>query len=70
MQRFTYKVVVDVPDDAIRPEDEDIAEFWSLDADEEGNFSPDTLSQIVMSERLGCDEYYGFDYKIDWEGLF
>jgi hypothetical protein len=22
----------------------------------------------VMGERLGCDEDYGFEYSVDWEG--
>lgn len=68
MARFTYKVIVDVPDDSMRPNNEDVAEFWELDADEDGNFSPEILASIVMSERLGPDDNYGFDYRVDWDG--
>ena len=74
MARFTYKVIVDVPDDSMRPDNEDVAEFWSLDEEEDdegngdGKFSPETLSRIVLSERLGCDEDYGFYYRVDWDG--
>jgi hypothetical protein len=66
--RFTYKVVVDVPDDYLRPDNEDVTTMWEYDADEDGNFSPETLSRIVLSERLGADEEYGFYYRIDWDG--
>ena len=68
MARFTYKVTVDVPDNALRPDNEDVTEFWAYELDEEGNLSPEILSHIVMSERLGCDEDYGFGYSVDWDG--
>jgi hypothetical protein len=73
--RFTYKVIVDVPDDSLRPDNKDVVECWSMDEefDDEtgegkGTFSPETLSRIVLSERLGCDEDYGFYYRVDWDG--
>jgi hypothetical protein len=68
MERFTYKVIVDVPDDALRPDNEEVAEMWTFEEDENGKLSPETLSKIVLSERLGCDEDYGFYYRVDWDG--
>jgi hypothetical protein len=68
MQRFTYKVIVDVPDDALRPNNEDVVSTWEYELDENGHLSPETLSKIVLSERLGPDEDYGFNYRVDWDG--
>jgi hypothetical protein len=55
MARFYYLVYVDVPDNDL------------VLRDEVGSFSPETLANIVMQERMGCDEDYGFDYTIDYE---
>ena len=77
MRRFTYKVVVDVPDDS-KILSEEFMEMWGEqdceDVDPSKWFyeplSPEVLSRIVMSERLGCDEDYGFDYTVDYTGPF
>lgn len=68
MARYYYMVYVDVPDNDLVPSDDDIREFYCGEAEDEvGSFSPETLANIVMQERLGCDENYGFDYTIDYE---
>lgn len=78
MARFYYKVWVDIPDDPgftyrfDKEEREDWADDYNEDADGDPTvpvWSHEALSKIVMSERLGCDEDYGFDYVVDYEQL-
>jgi len=67
MAKFTYLVTIEVSDDDLVPSDDNIREFYCGEAEDEiGSFSPATLATIVMQERMGCDEDYGFDYTIDW----
>jgi hypothetical protein len=68
MTTFTYIVKVEVPDNNLVPDDDNISEFYCGEAeDEAGSFSPETLAMIVMRERFGCDEDYGFDYSVEYE---
>ena len=75
MTEFTYRVTVTVDDDMGMPIEcynEDLFDWTDDDIDEEGNvtarwLSPETMARIVMSQRLGCDEDYGFGYRVDWE---
>ena len=61
MAKFTYKVIVEVPDEGL---------ILGGDWDEDGKvYSPDEMAAIVMRERLGCDEWYGFDYTVNYEVL-
>jgi hypothetical protein len=72
--KFTYTVTVEVEDDLGMPIEcynEDLFDWTDDDYDEDGNItarwlSPDTMASIVMANRLGCDEDYGFDYTVDW----
>jgi len=72
--RFTYTVTVEVEDDLGMPiecYDEKWFHLTDNDEDEEGNItarwlSPETMAGIVIAERLGHDEDYGFDYSIGW----
>jgi hypothetical protein len=68
---FTYKVTVTVPDEpAVLGEDysrwEDV--FFD-DPDAPAQVSSQSMAGIVMAERLGCDEDYGFDYRVNYEAL-
>ena len=71
MAKFTYLVTVEVPDEPQVPNDDGIAEFYCVV--QEGHplkYQPlesDELAEVVMRERLGCDEDYGFDYTVDYE---
>ena len=76
MARFYYRVWVDVPDEALSfPEGSEFNECYDWYAEDftEGEgpmtYSPESMALIVMGERLGCDEDYGFPYTVDWEAL-
>ena len=55
--RFTYKVTVTVPDEVQTVYHHDI---WQ-------NLGPESMTGIVMMERLSFEEDYGFDYSVEWE---
>ena len=68
MAKFSYLVTIEVSDDDLVPSDDNIREFYEAEAEDEvGSFSPATLAMIVMSERFGCTDDYGFDYPVDYE---
>jgi hypothetical protein len=77
MARFYYLVYVDVEDGLVEVSGGDhsgLAEFHVDASEYDGEdealksvFSPEARANIVMSERLGCDDDYGFDYTIDYE---
>ena len=64
--KVAYKVIVTVPDDPqILSEDYD-----NYFQDEDNSVGPIGMSQIVMAERLGGDEDYGFDYTVKYEVIY
>lgn len=65
MAKFIYLVTVEVPDEPVVLGDE--YERWYQD--EDNSVGPVGMSQIVMLERLGCDEDYGFDYTVEYEAV-
>ena len=73
MAKFTYLVTVEVPDETLDfPAGDDFNERYDGFAEEftEGvgpqTYSPQSLSEIVMAERLTCEDDYGFKYYIEY----
>jgi hypothetical protein len=72
---FTYKVMVEVEDDMGMPVEcynEDLFDLTDNIEDEDGSvvarfLQPEVMADIVMRERLGGDEDYGFDYTVEYE---
>lgn len=68
MAKFTYIVTMTVPDEDQVPIEE-ILDFYG-ETDVYGfvqPLSPEQMAGVVLRERLGCDEDYGFDYSVDYE---
>ena len=68
MAKFTYLVTVEVPDEPQQTTQYEVIDFYgdpSLDHTQK--FSAPKRADIVMAERLGCDEDYGFKYTVDYE---
>jgi len=60
-----YKVTVTVPD-----EPQVLSEDYShFSEEEDGSVDSAGMARIVMAERLGCDEDYGFEYRVDYDLL-
>jgi hypothetical protein len=73
MTEFRYVVTVKVPDEGMpNPTTKFMEEYhfeadWDAETGEIPFFTPKTLADIVMGERLGPDEDYGFEYRVDYE---
>ena len=68
MAKFTYLVTVEVDDGDVEITDWNTSEFYGDGDGMSGEtFPADTRAEIVMRERLGCDENYGFEYSVDYE---
>jgi len=80
MQRFYFKVWIDIEDDAGGPTEcydpdyfDDCEEIW----DEDGEIVtrllwPETKAALIMGSRLGVDEDMGKaigNYQVDWDAL-
>ena len=65
MAKFIYLVTVEVPDETVVLGEE--YERWYQD--EDNSVGPVGMSQIVMLERLGYVEDYGFEYAVDYSPL-
>jgi hypothetical protein len=60
--RVVYTVTVTVPDEpqVLSDDYEEYAQY------EDNSVGPHGMARIVMAERLGGDEEYGFDYTVDY----
>lgn len=70
MAKFTYLVTVEVSDESITAPERYVDEASWID-DKGDLVTPylvsEQMADIVMSERLSCEDDYGFDYTVDYE---